>query len=632
MPPIPMANIPDPLFDEALRHHRAGRLGEAGRLYDQLLAREPDHADALHLRGLVAFQSGREETGHTLVERAVSLDPCNAAYQANLGRIARELGHPEQAAAAFKASLAFHPDQAGLWADLAQVLISLERWDEAASAARKAIIRDEGLHGAWYGLGQAMASMGNFGEAAEALSKASACQGAGAATHGALGLVLARLKRPAEAAQAFARAVALEPNEAVYTFNEARARQDAGDLPLAEKLYFRCIQQRPGHGAAWNNLGVVRLSLGSFEDAADAFARALLADPDHSVARVNRSKALEALGRRDEALAELDVVLAEAPDDLDALLQRAALLTALGQPGEAASLLSPLADRCEGVDAAALQAALGAAEVAAGNEAAGEAAFQRALDIDTDCAEARLNRALVRLARGDWKSGFADFEARFAVERLRHRLPALGLPRWDGSPLPGRRLAILAEQGLGDSLQMLRFLAPLLKTLHGEATLRVQPALVPLLRGTPGLRVVGTDAAPETADAEMPLMSLAGHFLSRGADLGGQAAYLSAPKAVSALWQDRLASLTGPKIGLVWAGDPRHANDFNRSLPDAQILTSLNGLTDGHWISLQVGERGQEDAGLDRVVDSAIDFRSLPNYIFLPRWMMLALALKPRDV
>ncbi|MGB0682878.1 MAG: tetratricopeptide repeat protein [Magnetovibrionaceae bacterium] len=601
----------DALFEDALRHHRADRLGEAARLYDRILAVEPEHAEALHLKGLATFQSGREEQGLELVERAVTLQPMNPGYQANLGRIAKETGRLEQSIAAFSASLAFQPDQPGLWGDLSGALLDLDRFEQAVSAARRGLALTEELFAGWYNMGQALANMGEFEEAADALAQALRVDDRSPATYGAYGLVLARLGRVKEAADAFGQAVERAPDQPAYVYNHAHALQDSGDLVGAEKAYLRVIQLAPGNGGAWNNLGVVRLFAGRFEDAADAFARALLADGTHGTARVNRAQALQGLGRHEEALAELDVVLAENGEDLHAASVRAGLLVALGGAEEAVAGLKPLCSLAD--EDPSFWTALGCAEAARPDLDAADRAFDRALAITPDHADARINKAMTALLRGDLQSGWSGFEARYSLERLRHRLPTAGLPRWTGKACSGKRLAILAEQGFGDTLQMIRFLAPALQRAEARGVLHVPNALVPLLKGTPGLEVVGKTEPLPAADLEIPLMSLPGLFDAGESDLMGEEPYLSAPLAARTRWAERFSNDEALKVGFAWSGNPRQANDRNRSLADARMLAPLVGMEGILAYGLQVGAvagdlTALEDLGLRDLSSELTDF------------------------
>src|SRR5215471_9079880 len=72
-------------FSSGLVHHQAGRLAQAETLYRETLALKPDHADALHLLGVIASQVGQHDVAIDLIERAIAHDPKSPVYHSNLG-------------------------------------------------------------------------------------------------------------------------------------------------------------------------------------------------------------------------------------------------------------------------------------------------------------------------------------------------------------------------------------------------------------------------------------------------------------------------------------------------------------------------------------------------------------------
>ena len=75
----------DQLFALAAGHHRGGDLGRAAAVYGQILQHDPRNAEAMHQRGVVAYQSGDRENAILFLQRAIEIDPANPHYQNNLG-------------------------------------------------------------------------------------------------------------------------------------------------------------------------------------------------------------------------------------------------------------------------------------------------------------------------------------------------------------------------------------------------------------------------------------------------------------------------------------------------------------------------------------------------------------------
>jgi protein O-GlcNAc transferase len=119
--------VNDTAFAEALEHHQAGRLDAAAALYRAILAREPNHADSLHLLGLITAETADPIAGITLIRRAMSLDPGQAPHHNSLGHAYRRLGRIADAVAAYQQALALRPDSAAIHNNRATGLCDLGR-------------------------------------------------------------------------------------------------------------------------------------------------------------------------------------------------------------------------------------------------------------------------------------------------------------------------------------------------------------------------------------------------------------------------------------------------------------------------------------------------------------------------
>src|SRR6187455_2347384 len=103
-----MANISE-VFAVATKTHRSGRLEEADRLYQQVLAADPNHAGAWHMRGVLAAQVGQNELAIRSIERALELQPLHAEAHNDLGLVLERVGRPTDAAASFRRAIALQP-------------------------------------------------------------------------------------------------------------------------------------------------------------------------------------------------------------------------------------------------------------------------------------------------------------------------------------------------------------------------------------------------------------------------------------------------------------------------------------------------------------------------------------------
>ncbi len=129
----------DPALEAALLLHEAGRLEEAKQAYLHILSLRPGYADALHLLGVVAHQTGDHLAAVTHIQQAIELKPGQATYSNNLGSALRALGRRQESIAAFQTCLLFDPDYAHAHFNLGVALIDQQDWEDALKCFTRAI-------------------------------------------------------------------------------------------------------------------------------------------------------------------------------------------------------------------------------------------------------------------------------------------------------------------------------------------------------------------------------------------------------------------------------------------------------------------------------------------------------------
>jgi hypothetical protein len=218
------------------------------------------------------------------------------------------------------------------------------------------------------------------------------------------------------------------------------------------------------------------------------------------------------------------------------------------------------------------------------------ACYAQARQLHPTSPNAQLNASLAKLLTGDLVGGFRDYEARWRMpEHLaEYGRTELSTPRWDGSPLNGRRLFLHAEQGFGDTMQMLRYV-PLLDPDGGQIIVELRPPtlrLVSLLDpAAPALTLIARDDVIPEHDVQAPMMSLPFLFGTDQDTIPFPTGYLRAPEQ-----GPTLPPAKGCRVGLVWAGSPGHAGDRQRSVPFA-LLEDLLATPGVEWVTMQMGER-----------------------------------------
>ncbi|MGH7124627.1 MAG: tetratricopeptide repeat protein [Stellaceae bacterium] len=236
--------------------------------------------------------------------------------------------------------------------------------------------------------------------------------------------------------------------------------------------------------------------------------------------------------------------------------------------------------------------------------------YDRALALAPNHAAAHWNRALALLTLGDYARAWQDYDWRWRIPELVQSAEVKVLERrWRGESVAGKTVLLHSEQGVGDTIQLARY-APLVAKQGARVVCAVQPALISLLAQLPHVERVMSVADPlPPFDLQASLPDLPGLFGTALATIPDAQGYLRPDPSRAAHWRQRLGPERRRKVGVIWAGNPRHREDRYRSIA-LSALEPLLVRDDVAWFSLQVGERAKELAGSGpaaRVVDLAAD-------------------------
>jgi tetratricopeptide (TPR) repeat protein len=377
--------------------------------------------------------------------------------------------------------------------------------------------------------------------------------------------------RKQEAEAGYRAALALRPADLEALALLAQLCRERGALGDALQLHAAMMRAAPISPEPASNHAVVLTELGRPEEALASLERALACKPDFVAGHYNRGNALFALGRYDDALASFEGTLALDPNHVNARYNRGNTLRELRRHDEAL------------------------------------AAYADALALAPERADIRVNVALTLLRLGRLAEGFAEYEWRLQPMSLP------GAPWRGGSDVAGKTIFLYAEQGLGDTLQFIRY-APLLAA-HGARVIAAVPAaLKPLIATMPGVTVVSAGDLQPSFDLHCPLMSLPLAFGTTLATVPAAVPYLAASPERIEHWRARLQTSAGLRVGLIWAGNPSFAADRDRSMP-FEALAPLVARPGVNFVALQrdLPPRDVDAFAAANLVNLAPEFRDFAD-------------------
>jgi tetratricopeptide (TPR) repeat protein len=546
-------SLPESLHDGAKVLQEA-RLIEQERGYSAVLKKNPNHFDALHRLGFLRYEQGRYIDALKLIRKALKLNPKAADALSHCGMVLRKLGRHEEALAFYDKSLSIKPDYADALNNRGNVLLHLNRCEEALACFDKALAIRPRYPEAHNNRGNALLELGRFPEALACYDQALKLKPHYPAALNNGGNALFKLKRFDAALASYDKALELRPDFADALNNRGKALVELGSPEEALACYQKVLKLKPIE--ALHIRGSALQAGKRYEDALAAYDEALAVEPDSLNALFNRGNALLGLDRFDEALATFDKVLALDPRNSGAFTSRGNVLADLGRVEDAL------------------------------------ASYERAIALNPNERDAWFGRGLLLLRLGEFAAGWDGYEHRWDAAAKATR-PAPKIPEWSSESLEGRSILIYSEQGLGDSIQFVRYV-DLVKSLAGEVIYFAPKQLVRLYKPfADRVRLTTELSSEETFDFRCALMSLPHRLKSDLSNIPRAVPYLFAEEELVAKWRHRIGT-EGFKIGICWQGNPAGNVDKGRSIALAKF-SALSQIPGVRLISLQ------KNYGLDQL-------------------------------
>jgi len=560
-------------YNLGVNYSKQDLLPKAEECFVKVVSLKPDYAEAHYNLGLTLKQQGLLDRAKKSLQNAIDLNSNYPQAYNNLGVIYKEEGKLSEAKTAFSQAIACQKDYQQAYNNLAVILSDEGNLAEAEKVCGAALAVNPNLASIHNVLGLIYTKQGNLAAGMKACQESIKLEPNNPEAYNNLGFILAEQQRHQEAIAAYRQAVQLQPSYAEAYNNLGVSLKQEKLYQEAVEVYQKTLAIAPNYAQAYNNLGVVYKEQGLLVEATQIYHKALEIKPDYAEVYNNLSIALGEQGLTQEAAAAARKALELKPDYAEAYCNLGVILA----------------------EDWSLQEAI--------------AAFRQTLTLNPVDARAHYNLGSILLLTGELTEGFKEYEWRW--ESCNTPYPQFKQPVWDGSSLVGKTILLVSEQGLGDTLQFVRY-ATLVSELGAKVKLACPKVLVDLLKSVKGIAEVIPVSEAETAefDVYVPLLSLPYLLGTTLETIPNQMPYITGDKSLP-----NLSNLTptpspykgegsnqrenGLKVGIVWASGYRSHDlglyfTYKKKSCDLALFLELLEIPEVTLYSLQVGKDAAE--------------------------------------
>jgi len=467
-----------------------------------------------------------------------------------------QAGNLEQARNVCKKILKIQPNNADVYFDLGNIFQEKGQLDEAITYYQKAIELNPNFAGTHFNLGDVFQEKGQLDEAVIYYQKTIELAPNFAGTYNNLGNIFQEKGQLDEAITYYQKAIELNPRFAGTYNNLGDAFRRKKQTDEAITYYQKALQIDPNYAHAYYSLGIVLQENGQLDEAITCYRKVLQLNQNHVEAYNNLGNAFQEKGLLDEAITYYQKAIELNPNFAGVYYNFAVALQYRKQLDEAITY------------------------------------YQKAIELNPNFADAYWNISVILLLSGNFEKGWKEYEWRWKTKEFCQR--SFSQPLWDGSDIKGRTILLHAEQGLGDTIQFIRY-APLVVQRGARVIVECQRELKSLLQNVEGISQIITcgKRLPEF-DVHCPLLSLPLVFNTTPENIPANIPYITVDFMLVQKWQDKIYhDNSNFKIGLVWSGKPTYKNDRNRSC-SLELFSPLAIINDITFYSLQKGEAAEQ--------------------------------------
>jgi len=397
------------------------------------------------------------------------------------------------------------------------------------------------------------------------------------------------------------RVILIDPNNGVAYFILGNCYKAIGKVNQAIINYDKCIKIYPNHFPCLNNKGVVLIELEKYEEAIDCFNQSLNYNSQNIDAYSNMGNALVKLHKFELAIQYYSKAIEINPEYAEAYNNR----------GISYKEIKKLKLAILDLDKAVLfnkkysEAYSNRGLILEYQKNIKEAlnSYDKAVELESNNLEAYWNKSLLLLLNGQYDEGWKLYEYRWDYEKTGLKRPNFRIPLLLGHRnIEGKHILLQCEQGLGDTIQFIRF-AKLLKEKGAVITLESPKELISILKNIEWIdNVILVNSDIQNYDYFCPLMSLLLYLEINLTNIPLSNKYIIADSKKIAELKSRLIDKKRKKIGLVWSGGFRKdqpelwTTNNGRNIP-FKILEKFNNLS-FDFISIQKGEPTESELQL----------------------------------
>ena len=415
-------------------------------------------------------------------------------------------------------------------------------------------------------------------------------------TYNTLSVALHKIGKDDEAIKWLNAGLEINPTNTSLIYNLSSAHKSRGNISTATKLLKSAIRLNPGNADALNNLGLINQECGKTDDAIHCFQKALEIRPKHPDANFNLGNIYYSEGRFKKAINSFHIAIKSKqifPGAYNNLgmshietgnleLARKCYEIALAQRPNYPEALNNLGNTLE----------------AQGEIFTATILYKKAISINQNYSEAIKNLGMAELSIGDYKNGWEHYEQRFKCSSAHDFIQYIPqCKRWNGSKMSKKEpLWIICEQGLGDTIQFMRYIK-LLKSRGYLTFIGCTERLHSLIQACDidNSPLTLEEIKDETIGQWIPLLSIPKYLEVGPKNPIVRGPYIKTTVDLTRKWQRLLNANQRPIVGIHWQGNPsiEKGSLSGRSLP-LESFKKLSSFKEISLLSLQKGPGSEQ--------------------------------------